>query len=111
MKKTLLALALLATSATAFAHDGDKPTKGKKADHCTATAAAKCEKGMAAGKMDGMPACCRAKMAAAKAATPATAARIERLFCCLIELGERLPDALVVAGELLLLRLALAYWR
>ena len=73
MKKTLLAFALLASAATAFAHDGDKPTaKGKKADHCTAAAAAKCEKGMtASGKMDGMPACCRAKMAAMKA-TPAT---------------------------------------
>jgi hypothetical protein len=74
MKKSLLALALLASAATAFAHDGDKPAKGKKADHCTAAAAAKCEKGMTAGgKMDGMPACCRAKMAAMKAA-PATAA-------------------------------------
>ena len=75
MKKTLLAFALLASAATAFAHDGDKPaTKGKKADHCTAAAAAKCEKGMtASGKMDGMPACCRAKMAAMKNATPAAA--------------------------------------
>jgi len=75
MKKSLLALALFASAATAFAHDGDKPAaKGKKADHCTAAAAAKCEKGMTAGaKMDGMPACCRAKMAAMKAA-PATAA-------------------------------------
>lgn len=75
MKKSLLALALFASAATAFAHDGDKPAKGKKADHCTAAAAAKCEKGMTAGgKMDGMPACCRAKMAAAKASAPATAA-------------------------------------
>ena len=75
MKKTLLAFALLASAATAFAHDGDKPTaKGKKADHCTAAAAAKCEKGMTAGaKMDGMPACCRAKMAAMKTSAPATA--------------------------------------
>ena len=74
MKKSLLALALVASAATAFAHDGDKPTKGKKADHCTGVAAAKCEKGMTAGaKMDGMPACCRAKMAAMKTATPATA--------------------------------------
>jgi hypothetical protein len=60
MKKSLLALALLASAATAFAHDGDKPAKGKKADHCTAD-------------MTGMPACCRAKMAAAKASQPATA--------------------------------------
>lgn len=74
MKKSLLALALLASAATAFAHDGDKPTaKGKKADHCTGVAAAKCEKGMAGTSMAGMPACCRAKMAAAKASQPATA--------------------------------------
>lgn len=75
MKKTLLAFALFASAATAFAHDGDKPAaKGKKADHCTAAAAAKCEKGMTAGaSMEGMPACCRAKMAAMKTATPATA--------------------------------------
>jgi hypothetical protein len=72
MKKSLLAFALLASAATAFAHDGDKPTKGKK-DNCTGMAATKCEKGMASGNMAGMPACCRAKMAAAKAATPATA--------------------------------------
>ena len=74
MKKTLLAFALLASAATAFAHDGDKPAKGKKADHCTAAATAKCEKGMTAtGSMEGMPACCRAKMAAMKSATPAAA--------------------------------------
>ncbi|RZL13290.1 MAG: hypothetical protein EOO62_08560 [Hymenobacter sp.] len=74
MKKNLLAFALFASAATAFAHDGDKPAKGKKADHCTGAAAAKCEKGMTAGaSMEGMPACCRAKMAAAKAAAPATA--------------------------------------
>ena len=74
MKKSLLALALLASAATtALAHDGDKPAKGKKADHCTAAAAAKCEKGMAGTSMAGMPACCRAKMAAAKASQPATA--------------------------------------
>jgi hypothetical protein len=73
MKKSLLALALLASAATAFAHDGDKPAKGKKADHCTAAAAAKCEKGMAGTDMTGMPACCRAKMAAVKASQPATA--------------------------------------
>jgi hypothetical protein len=73
MKKSLLALALLASAATAFGHDGDKPAKGKKADHCTAAAAAKCEKGMAGTDMTGMPACCRAKMAAAKASQPATA--------------------------------------
>jgi hypothetical protein len=73
MKKSLLAFALLASAATAFAHDGDKPAKGKKADHCTAAAAAKCEKGMAGTSMAGMPACCRAKMAAAKATQPATA--------------------------------------
>jgi hypothetical protein len=64
MKKSLLALALFASAASAFAHDGDKPAaKGKKADHCSAAAAAKCEKGMTAG----------AKMAAMKTA-PATAA-------------------------------------
>ena len=73
MKKFLLAFALLASATTTFAHDGDKPAKGKKADHCTGVAAAKCEKGMAGTSMAGMPACCRAKMAAAKAATPATA--------------------------------------
>jgi hypothetical protein len=73
MKKSLLALALLASAATSFAHDGDKPAKGKKADHCTAAAAAKCEKGMAGTDMTGMPTCCRAKMAAAKASQPATA--------------------------------------
>jgi hypothetical protein len=74
MKKSLLALALLASAATAFAHDGDKPAKGKKNDHCTAAAAAKCEQGMAGTSMAGMPACCRAKMAAkAGATTTATA--------------------------------------
>jgi hypothetical protein len=73
MKKSLLALALLASVATSFAHDGDKPAKGKK-DNCTGVAAAQCTKGMGSGNMAGMPACCRAKMAAAKAATPATAA-------------------------------------
>lgn len=72
MKKSLLALALLASAATAFAHDGDKPAKGKKADHCTAAAAAKCEKGMAGTSTAGMPACCKAKMAA-KASQAATA--------------------------------------
>ena len=73
MKKSLLTFALLASAATAsFAHDGDKPTKGKK-DNCTGVAAAQCTKGMASGSMAGMPACCRAKMSAAKAATPATA--------------------------------------
>ena len=73
MKNTLLALALFAFVGSAAAHDGDgKNAKGKK-DNCTGAAATKCEKGMASGKMDGMPACCRAKMAAAKAATPATA--------------------------------------
>jgi len=74
MKKSLLALALLASAATAFAHDGDKPAKGKKNDHCTAAAAAKCEKGMAGTSTAGMPACCKAKMAAAKASASATAA-------------------------------------
>lgn len=73
MKKSLLAFALLASAATAFAHDGDKPAKGKKADHCPAAAAAKCSSGMAGTSMAGMPACCRAKMAAAKASAPATA--------------------------------------
>jgi hypothetical protein len=73
MKKSLLALALLASAATAFAHDGDKPAKGKK-DACTGMAAAKCEKGMAGTNMAGMPACCRARMSAAKAAASATAA-------------------------------------
>ncbi len=73
MKKSLLAFALLASAATtSFAHDGDKPTKGKK-DNCTGVAAAQCTKGMASGNMAGMPACCRAKMSAAKAASPATA--------------------------------------
>lgn len=74
MKKTLLALALLASAATAFANDGTKPTaKAAKKDHCTGAAAVKCEQGMAGTSMAGMPACCRAKMAAAKATMPATA--------------------------------------
>ena len=75
MKKSLLAFALLVSAATAFANDGTKPTaKAKKADHCTGAAAAKCEKGMtASASMAGMPACCRAKMAAMKTAAPATA--------------------------------------
>ena len=77
MKKSLLALALLASAATAsFAHDGDKPAKGKKADHCTGLAAAKCEQGMAGSSLAGMPACCRAKMAAAKATTPVKADKV-----------------------------------
>ena len=73
MKKTLLALALLASASTAFANDGIKPTAkaAKRADGCTGMAAAKCDKSMmsASAKMDGMPACCRAKMAARTAAT------------------------------------------
>ena len=73
MKKSLLAFALLASAATAFAHEGDKPAKGKKADHCTGVAAAKCAQGMAGPSLSGMPACCRAKMAAAQAAPAATA--------------------------------------
>ena len=74
MKKSLLALALLVSASTAFANDGNKPAAKSKKDNCTAAAAAKCEKGMTAGaSMDGMPACCRAKMSAMKAATPATA--------------------------------------
>ena len=74
MKKSLLALALLVSASTAFANDGSKPAAKGKKDNCTAAAAAKCEKGMtASASMDGMPACCRAKMAAVKAATPATA--------------------------------------
>lgn len=75
-KKSLLSLALLASAATAFAHDGDKPAKGKKADHCTAAAAAKCEQGMAGTSTAGMPACCRAKMAAAKAAAPVNTEKV-----------------------------------
>ena len=71
MKKTLFALALLASTATAFANDGTKPAAKK--DNCTGAAAAKCEKGMAGTNMEGMPACCRAKMAAAKAAPTTTA--------------------------------------
>ena len=72
MKKTLFAFALLCSTATVFANDGTKP--GAKKDHCTGAAAAKCEKGMAGTSMEGMPACCRAKMAAAKAAPTTTAA-------------------------------------
>ncbi len=70
MKNTLLALALFAfAGTTAFAHETPgKPAKGKK-DNCTA-AAAQCTKGMASGNMAGMPACCRAKMAAAKTTMP-----------------------------------------
>ncbi|NML64317.1 hypothetical protein HHL22_03775 [Hymenobacter sp. RP-2-7] len=78
MKKTLLALALLASASTAFATDGPKPTAkaGKRADGCTGMAAAKCDKSMmtASAKMDGMPACCRAKMAARAAATTTASA-------------------------------------
>lgn len=78
MKKTLLALALLASASTAFANDGTKPTAkaGKRADGCTGMAAAKCDKSMmtAGTKMDGMPACCRAKMAARTAATTTASA-------------------------------------
>jgi len=77
MKKTLLAFALLAFVGSASANDGTKPgakAKAKKADHCTAAAAAKCEKGMAGTDMTGMPACCRAKMAA-RAAAPTTTAQ------------------------------------
>ena len=80
MKKSLLAFALLASAATAFAHDGDKPAKGKK-DNCTGVAAAQCSKGMASGKMAGMPACCQArmaKMAAAQSATAATKAPVTK---------------------------------
>ena len=73
MKKTLLALALLASAATAYATDGGKTGKAAKKDHCTGAAAAKCEAGMAGTSMAGMPACCRARMAAAKAAPAATA--------------------------------------
>lgn len=74
MKKSLLALALLASAATAFAHDGDKPAKGKK-DNCTGMAAAQCTRGMAGTSMAGMLACCRAKMSAAKAASATAAAK------------------------------------
>ncbi len=74
MKKTLLAFALLAFVGSASANDGTKPkAKAKKAEHCTAAAAAKCEKDMAGTDMAGMPACCRAKMAARAAAPNATA--------------------------------------
>ena len=74
MKNTLLALALFASGTTAFAHSGPGKPVAKK-DNCTGATAAMCAKGMTAGgKMDGMPACCRAKMAAAKTAgAPATA--------------------------------------
>ncbi|OGX81056.1 hypothetical protein [Hymenobacter coccineus] len=67
MKNTLLALALFATSATVFAHTGPGKPAAKK-DNCTGMAATQCTKGMATGNMAGMPACCRAKMAAAKTA-------------------------------------------
>lgn len=77
MKKTLLALTLLAASTGAFAQTAPQAAAktGKRADNCTGMAAAKCDKDMmAAGtKMADMPACCRAKMAAAKAAPAATA--------------------------------------
>ncbi|MGI4884077.1 MAG: hypothetical protein ACRYFR_03865 [Janthinobacterium lividum] len=74
MKNTLLALALFAAGTTAFAHEGPGKPAAKK-DNCTGATAAQCTKGMTAGgNMAGMPACCRAKMAAAKAAgAPATA--------------------------------------
>ncbi|MEJ7663488.1 MAG: hypothetical protein WKG07_30035 [Hymenobacter sp.] len=50
--------------------------QGQKADNCTGMAAAKCEKGMAGPSMAGMPACCRAKMAAAKATAPVKADKV-----------------------------------
>ena len=74
MKKTLLALALLATASTAFANDGTKPVaKATKKDNCTGASAAMCSKGMAGTSMAGMPACCRARMAARAAAAPVAA--------------------------------------
>ncbi len=70
MKNTLLALALFAfAGTTAFAHEGPGKTGKGKNDSCPGMAAAKCTRSMATGNTAGMPACCRAKMAKASAAT------------------------------------------
>lgn len=77
MKKTLLALALLAfTGTTAFAHDGgnDKDgKKGKKKEACSAEAKAKSHCGGEAASLGGVPSCCQ-KKAKTAAVTPAPAA-------------------------------------
>lgn len=82
MKKTFLALALLAGASTAFAQTAPKKASGARADGCAGMAAAKCDKSMmsASASMADMPACCRARMAAARAAkaTPAATASAAR---------------------------------
>jgi hypothetical protein len=79
MKKTLLALALLAfTGTTAFAHeghdkDGKNDKKGKKKEACSAEAKAHCSKEGTAS-LGGTPSCCMKKGAKASAVvTPAPA--------------------------------------
>jgi hypothetical protein len=68
MKKTLLALTLLAfTGATAFAHDGGN--KGKKKEACSAEAKAKSHCGGEAASLGGTPSCCMKKGAKAAATT------------------------------------------
>jgi hypothetical protein len=78
MKKTLLALALLAfTGTTAFAHDGgnDKDgKKGKKKEACSAEAKAKSHCGGEAAGLGSVPSCCQKKGAKAAAATTTPAA-------------------------------------
>lgn len=72
MKKTLLALALLAfTGTTAFAHDGgnDKDgKKGKKKEACSAEAKSHCSGG-AAASLGSTPSCCMKKGTKAEATT------------------------------------------
>jgi hypothetical protein len=78
MKKTLLALALLAfTGSAAFAHEGHEKEgkKGKKKEACSAEAKAHCSKEGSAS-LGGTPSCCMKKGAKASATTtraPATA--------------------------------------
>jgi len=79
MKKTLLALALLAfTGSAAFAHEGhDKEKggkKGKKKEACAAEAKAHCSKEGSTATLGATPNCCTKKGAKAEAAVvPATA--------------------------------------
>lgn len=78
MKKTLLALTLLAfTGATAFAHEGgnDKDgKKGKKKEACSAEAKAKSHCGGEAASLGSTPSCCMKKGAKAAATTAPAAA-------------------------------------
>lgn len=78
MKKTLLALALLAfTGTTAFAHDGgnDKDgKKGKKKEACSTEAKAKSHCGGEAASLGSVPSCCQKKAKVAAATTAPAAA-------------------------------------